>query len=158
MAAERKTTANQAGFSLLEMMVVLAIIALAVSIAAPRFQAGSAGRQFASEAEQAVQLLSRARVRAIASGRPVDVRLDVRERSLTTANERRVVLAAAAGVTAIVGDQTLTGARSATLTFLADGSCPGAEFLLTAESGEKIVILVSWLTGMARLRNGGGNG
>lgn len=59
------------GFTLLELILVLALLAIAVAIVTPRLSGFASGRAFDSETRRLLALTHAARSRAIAEGRPI---------------------------------------------------------------------------------------
>ncbi|MFZ9854670.1 MAG: GspH/FimT family pseudopilin [Limisphaerales bacterium] len=64
------------GFTLLELILVLALLAIAVSIVTPRLSGFASGRAFDSETRRLLALTHAARSRAISEGRPIVLWID----------------------------------------------------------------------------------
>jgi general secretion pathway protein H len=112
------------GFTLLELLVVLAIISLLLWVAAPRFE----GATQPSLATRAGLLASELRM--------------ARQRAISTARPERVSLAGPAGAGAQVG--ATTGPKE--VLFFPDGSSTGGRILLQDQRRQALVT-VDFLTG-----------
>lgn len=123
---------RQAGFTLLEMLVVLLLLGVATALVAPRLTAG--GARLDGDTRLLASRLAAARDQAVRQGRAVEISLDTRGlsqgTSLTLAGE---VERGADGV--------------ARLRFLPDGSASGADIRLRGPRGGERAIKVDWLTG-----------
>ena len=75
-----RTRGHSAGFTLLEMLVVLAIIAAASLLAMAAFNGGMRGMQLRSSARDIAAQLRFARAVAISTGEPQDVVIDPKGR------------------------------------------------------------------------------
>jgi type II secretion system protein H len=64
------------GFTLLELILVLALLAIAVSIVTPRLSGFASGRAFDSETRRLLALTHAARSRAISEGHPIVLWID----------------------------------------------------------------------------------
>ena len=83
-----RTRGHSAGFTLLEMLVVLAIIAAASLLAMAAFNGGMRGMQLRSSARDIAAQLRFARAVAISTGEPQDVVIDPKARSWRGAKGR----------------------------------------------------------------------
>lgn len=109
MSATGPTEAER-GFTLLEMLVVMAVTALIAALGWPAVERGIGAAQFRSQARSALSLLVEARARAVAQGRAVRF---------------------APADSAELPDVRWTLPRGG-LTFHADGSASGGEVLMQA--------------------------
>ncbi|MBN9509897.1 MAG: prepilin-type N-terminal cleavage/methylation domain-containing protein [Alphaproteobacteria bacterium] len=129
---------NAAGFTLLEILVVLAVLGLMAALVAAR----ESGRRPALEARAAAltvaQALRTARGRAIASDRSVLVSVNPERRSLRVGEDRPLLLGPSLTV-------TLVGV-SGTIRFAADGSSSGGAIDLR-DGAQHVLVGVDWLTG-----------
>lgn len=132
---------SQTGFTFLELLVVLAILALVYALAIPTRPAAWRGGDVAGAARTLAQDLRAARATAIAQRREVAVAVDPAARAYAI-DRRRTALPARDVDTLVVA--LAPGERA--LRFFPDGSANGAT--LTLRHGDAATtVAVDWLTG-----------
>ena len=136
----------EAGFTLLEVVVVLLVLGLALAIVASRGPPRSAALEIRGAAGEMAQALRLARGRAIMLNGPVGVTVDLARRTYRVdgAPERGVPPALALTVLA-AGGATL-GDRSAAIRFAPDGSSSGGHVELS-DGRRRVRVAVDWLSG-----------
>ena len=144
------------GFSLLEMILVMALIAAASLLAVAAFGGGMQGMKLRAGAKEVAAQMRFARAVAISSGQPQDVIIDPAARQWQGAKGR-------SGTLPDVGEVVFTGARAAqfdpggnsegkgTVRFFPDGAATGGRVRLLANGGGWDVD-VGWLTGEVNVK------
>ena len=145
-----RTHGPSPGFTLLEILLVMAIIAAATLVAMAAFNGGMRGIQQRAAAREVAAQLRFTRAVAISSGRPQDFVIDPRARSWTAAKGRHGSLPGE-------GEVEFTGAREVqaeegkgAVRFFPDGAATGGRIRLQANGGGWDVD-VGWLTGDVRV-------
>lgn len=139
-----RSTGRRAGFTLIEVVAVMLIIALVASLAVTMMPGTGRGGLKALTLETAA-LLRRERLGAVLTGRDRQVSLD---------GERRVLVGDGGDVLAIprdvaldvLGIDALWSGRQAVVRFTPDGASTGAVLKLSRENAE-YEIRVNWYTG-----------
>lgn len=141
------------GVSLLEMLLVIALLATISVVAAGAMTGGFAGMQLRSEAKRITAQLRYTRTQAIATGQPQRFTIDPQARTWTAPNDRHGDIPEKLGI-------TFTGAREVqprrgegAIVFFPDGASTGGRVQLSARQAA-MNIDVTWLTGEVRLRRG----
>jgi general secretion pathway protein H len=147
---------REAGFSLLEIMIALAIMALAVSLVGVAFARSSAGFRFDAATQDLALSLREAQARALRSGREVSVSIDVDARRYQLQQDSPVDLPSGAEVRVVSAGQVMGPDRRPVFTFSPDGGSSGGTITLT-EQGRSATIMVDWLTGSVGMADGGEN-
>lgn len=147
---------NMAGFSLVDMLVVLAILALSAAVLSP----GLAGRQAkvspADKAREIGRLLVSTRNAVLADGRPRSVLVAFGDRrASTTEPPRRKVSLAGFALRATVAGELLDPRGELEIPFQPDGSSPGFEVDLRAADGASSSVSLHWLTGRVHVSGDG---
>ncbi len=138
------------GFTLVELLVVLAIAGLVIGVAAPIVARGFPSVELASAAQSVEITLRTARGGAISRNREVVFTLDVESRDYGTDLDARVQsLSEDIAVRLVVGDREVAGEGVGGIRFFPDGSATGGRIELTLE-GRRRAIDVDWLTGRIR--------
>jgi general secretion pathway protein H len=133
------------GFTLIEMLVVIAILAAAAAILVARGPARSRGLEARAAASDLAQTLRLGRSRAIAADRDVRVVLDLQTHGLLLDGAARPALPGSVALAAVMADGG-AARRRAVFVFAPDGSASGGQVVLAA--GERrTVVAVDWLTG-----------
>jgi general secretion pathway protein H len=135
--------ARRRGFSLIEMLVVLALLGVAVTLAVPRFGRSAAAGDLGAVARQVQDALREARSVALAQGRDIAVAIDPGGRSLWIDGQRRAL----GGRGATAADIRASG--GAPILFHAVGGSSGGRILLRAADRRR-EILVEPVTGRIR--------
>jgi general secretion pathway protein H len=138
----------EAGFTLIEMMVVLAIIAVVAAIAAPGIAQRYRSQSLESLSSEIVAQIRVSRMVAIATARPQQVVIDLGGRTIRFGDRPVLGLPGDVKMTVTTGRETVADDRQAVLTFLPDGSSSGVEIDLR-RSAQASHIAVNWLTGLA---------
>lgn len=139
------------GFTLLELLVVLAIVGLVLTVAAPRFLQAEPGTQARAAAQEMAGTFRQVRDKAIAVNRKIDFVFDLAAgRYLVDDQERPFILPGSprinfASLSAEVFDQ-----QKGKIQFFPDGSTSGGQVTLTVGTRTASVI-VDWLTGRVRV-------
>jgi general secretion pathway protein H len=139
-----------AGFTLVELLVVLAILALALGIAVP-FLGGGAGPRIDTLAREIAAELRAVRGEAIVSNREAVLFVDPAGPSLRRGNQGEPELlprAVALAVTAARSETTAEGLAG--IRFFPDGSSTGGTVALERD-GRRIEVRVDWLSGRVRV-------
>ena len=141
------------GVSLLEMLLVIALLAAISVVAAGAMTGGFAGMQLRSEAKRITAQLRYTRTQAIATGQPQRFTIDPQAHSWTAPNNRRGDIPPKLGI-------TFTGAREmqprrgeGAIVFFPDGASTGGRVQLSMKKAA-MNIDVTWLTGEVRLKRG----
>lgn len=141
------------GVSLLEMLLVIALLAIISVLAAGALTGGFAGAQLRSESKQLVAQLRYTRTQAIATGKPQRFTIDPQQRTWTAPNNRHGEIPEKLGI-------RFTGAREVqprrgegAIVFFPDGASTGGRVQLSVKKAA-VNIDVAWLTGEVRLRRG----
>lgn len=149
-----------AGFSLLEMLLVLVLIAAAMLLAMAAFGDGMRGVRLHAAATELAAQLRFTRAVAIASGTPQDFTIDPSARHWQAAKGRH-------GQLPEIGELVFAGARAqqfnadprmaglGLVRFFPDGAATGGRVRLAANGGGWDVD-VAWLTGEVRVHRIGG--
>jgi general secretion pathway protein H len=132
---------RQGGFTLIEMIVVLAVLGLALSLVLLHGGAGSPALEFDSAVREVAGTLRLARSRAIADDRPVTVVIAPQSFQLD-------------GGAAIVLPPMLSMTGNGLIRFLPDGGSSGGQ--ITLHMAERAMTIdVDWLTGRVHLLSHG---
>lgn len=134
---------EEAGFTLLEMTIVLVILGLALGLLALRGPMRSRGLELRAATEQMAQTLRAARATAIAGDQVVEVALQ--PGGYRVGGGRFHPLPGVA-----LSASTLLGAAQPGIRFAADGSSSGG-IVAVADGGRKARIAIDWLTGRVRI-------
>ncbi|CDX21263.1 General secretion proteinH [Mesorhizobium plurifarium] len=147
-AAVPQRDVTTAGFTLIEMMVVLAIIAVVAAIAAPGIVHRYRSESLETLSSEIVAQIRMSRMVAIATARPQQIVIDLGDRTVRPDARPTLGLPPDVKMTVITGRETVADGRQTVLTFLPDGSSSGIEIDLQ-RGGQVAHIAVNWLTGLA---------
>jgi general secretion pathway protein H len=136
---------REAGFTLLEMLVVVAILGATAAILVAHGPARSPGLEAREAASQLAQTMRLGRSRAIAADRPVPMVLDLATHRLTLDGALRPAPAASVALAAVMADGRVPP-RVAEFVFAPDGSATGGR-ILVGVGRRRTAIVVDWLTG-----------
>lgn len=138
---------DAAGFTLLELLVVLTIATLALTVALPRFAALLPGAELKSYSQQTAALLRLARSQAIATGDTVTLTLDTeQQQTLLSGQAPGHPWPTGVKLTLSGTGQQLPADAPGELTFYPDGTSSGGTLQVASER-RRYRIQVDWLTG-----------
>ncbi len=142
---------NNRGFTILELLIVLAIMAVAYAMAAPKIGAGLQTLEARAAARALVSTLREARVQAISRRIDVAVVLDMDQRDYTVGGDtKRHILPIGTELILDTAQSELLTSRSGAIRFFPDGSSTGGRITL-ALGTERQQISIDWLTGRAQI-------
>lgn len=144
------------GFTLIELMVVLVILAGVVGVLTLRFDGALAGMETRSAARDVASALRYARGRAIAGQQETGVAIEVEAREyrlLGLDEERRHALGDRIAIDLLTDRTSLLSDNEGAIRFFPDGSSTGGEIILASEAG-RYAITIDWLTGRVRIHDG----
>jgi general secretion pathway protein H len=153
--ARSSSRSAQAGFSLVEMLVVLVILGVMAAIAGPALRDPSGRRELDRAAADIAALFREARAEALLSGTESFVAADLKSREISASwTERRLALPQQASVAVLTASEELIETGKPSLRFFADGGATGGAVRLRLKESEAL-ISVDWLTGKVE-RSGAG--
>ena len=147
--------ARDAGFTLAEMLVVLALLALAATAAASSFADNRPARVLSTVTDQLVADLQRTRIDAMRLGRMRHLAFDAGQRRWQREGAAPVPLPDGVGLDLTTAGEARLGGGAGeesgapTIAFLPDGRSTGGRVSLRLGGGERRVE-VNWLTGAVR--------
>jgi general secretion pathway protein H len=148
-----KTRGANDGMLLIELLVVLAILALVSTIALPRAHMGR-GPSLGLVASDMAAKLRAARSMAIAQNRDVSFALDTNTRTYVVAGTGSPqTLPAAIDVSVTTAREYIRATKEARLVFFSDGTSSGGTIRL-ADQNQSVAIGVEWLTGAVHIERG----
>jgi len=144
---------SSAGFSLFEILVVLALFALAAALVLPSFSGGMRGLQLQTSARDLITRMKQARSEAISQQKVFRIVLasDEKKSYYLLTNEYEEELKSfdlPKGVSFVADDRV----GSLIVSFYPNGRSSGAIFALSNEAGKQVVILVDTITGFAKVK------
>jgi general secretion pathway protein H len=138
---------RSAGVTMLELLVVLSIMALAAAFVVPLFGAGVSTAELKGAARQVAAGLRLARSEALATRQETRLLLDVEQRTMRVERDQQVhALPPGIELKLFTAESDLVNAKVGAIRFFADGGSNGGR--ITLASGErKYEVDVDWLTG-----------
>jgi general secretion pathway protein H len=135
-----------AGFTLLELLVGLSILALLAALAVPILTAPSDGVRLRTAAEQIAAALRLARANAIVRNGEVAVVIDAEGRSIRRNDGPVQPFASDVSVQLTIAESERATPTRGGFRFFADGSSTGGDIVLRLP-GRELRLCVDWLTG-----------
>ena len=141
------------GVSLLEMLLVVALLAAVSVLAAGAMTGGFTGMQLRSQAKQITAQLRYTRTQAIATGQSQRFTIDPQAHTWTAPNNRHGDIPEKLRVRFIGAREVQPRQGEGAIVFFPDGASTGGRVQLSAKKAA-MNIDVTWLTGEVRLRRG----
>lgn len=141
------------GFSLIEILMVVALFALAAGLMGYVLGSGFQGRQLRQAAQEVALALKFTRGQALASGQAQLFTLDVHNRQWDAAGKRHGQLPEPIQVEVVTARQEQVAPQVARIRFFADGSATGGGVTVSRGRAQWRVA-VDWVTGRVRMRRG----
>lgn len=139
------------GFTLVELLVVLALMGLALTVASPLIANALPGTQLRASARDVATGLRYARSLAIASNNDVTFDVDVDGRSFTVPQGHRTgSFPDDAEIVLTTARSQLLDAGAGSIRFYPDGTSTGGGVEI-ARGGRRFVVTVDWLTGRVEI-------
>lgn len=146
---------RDAGFTLIEMLVALMLVALMATIALPLARGGTARRDIEVSARLLANTLRQLQSEAVRAGAARSLLLDVAERAYRRDDQTAWTrLPDGVGIDATVAAAEIVAPRTLRLAFHPDGSASGGTLVLS-ERHRRMTIAVDWLSGRIDMRGGG---
>ena len=140
------TISNQHGFTLLELLVVLAIVALSAYLMIPNFANRQDRNDITFISSEIYSQLSLARSQAIASNTPIRFSLDVKKRVFGTDMQNLSSIPEPIGIEFLTGLQSDAVPEQGSIVFYSDGSSTGGRITLISAS-QKRILEIHWING-----------
>lgn len=134
------------GFTLLEVLIVLAIMGLIAGLIVGGRPGGSSGVNLSTSAAALASVLREARAQAIAQGRPVVMQLDVKTRRYGVGRALDRALPAGMTVALLTGRDDIVVPGQGRIRFFPDGSSTGGRITIESTAG-RMVVGIDWLSG-----------
>ncbi|WP_316228461.1 GspH/FimT family pseudopilin [Bradyrhizobium sp. SZCCHNR1039] len=138
-----------AGFTLLEMLVVLGIIALVVTMAMPLLSSSSDTLRLETASSEITAALRATRAAAIVQNTVMTLKLDVDHRTFGSAVVPKRSFAPTIDAKLTYAAATRSASSEGGFQFFPDGSSTGGDLVLVS-NGKQVRLCVDWLTGMVR--------
>lgn len=151
--AGRRRAGRASGFSLLEILMVMAILAIVSLLAAGTMSGGMSGMQLRSSAREIAAQLRFTRAQAIATGQPQRFTIDPHAHTWTAPNARHGEIPKRLGIVFTGAREAQERAGEGAIMFFADGASTGGRIRLEIDKAAWDVN-VKWLTGEVGLRRG----
>ncbi len=143
---------REAGFTLLEMIVVLAIMAMAIAFATSSISNSGGAVRLQPLAVRVAADLKLARADAISQNHPVEVEFDAKAHAYRIQGSRApVALPGSIGFSLATSREFSRSSDRAHLVFFPDGSSTGGRLTLT-DRQTSITLAIDWLTGTVTAR------
>lgn len=150
-----RTPRDVQGVSLLEMLLVVMLIAIAGTLAAMVLTGGLDGMRLRSEAREIAAQLRYTRAQAMATGKPQRFVIDPATHRWQAPNRHHGNVPASLGISFIGARQAQPAPGIGAILFFHDGGSSGGQIRLS--SGRAVWhIDVAWLTGEVQVVRGGG--
>jgi general secretion pathway protein H len=142
---------RQRGFSLLEILVVLALAVLMYALVPPLFSA-TGGAELRAAARQLAAGLRKTRVQAIAGRKEAVLSVDLEAKRFQAGDGgRAIALPQSAEVSVFTAKSEVVEGRQAAIRFFPDGSSTGGAITVSG-AGTRYRVDVDWLTGNVVIR------
>lgn len=141
------------GFSLLEMLLVLAIIAFAGLLAATAMTGGLDGVRLRSASGEVAAQLRYTRAQAIATGKRQDFTIDPHAHTWAAPKDRHGKLPKQLGIEFYGAREVQPKPGQGGIAFFPDGASTGGRIRLRAKNALRDID-VAWLTGEVRVKRG----
>ncbi len=142
----RATTAAR-GFTLVELLVVFAIMALVVGLVPMAYERMNQGAQYRDAVRTVFSDLRLARAAALARGQEVAFTIDLARRSYGIAGAAAHTLPEPLQLRATVADRDIAPQGTASIRFLPSGGATGGSIEILRAPGSGTRLRVDWLTG-----------
>lgn len=141
--------AGQLGFTLLELMVVLAVIGLVTGLAVPQFSGSSKSADLGAAAREIAASLRFAGSEAVRRNESIAVVFDLEKRMLRVADEPPRELAPDLLMQLYTAKSELVSDTVGSVRFFPDGSSTGGRMRLARSDNEdaRVDIRIDWLSG-----------
>ncbi len=149
----KRRVSRHGGFTLLELLVVMAVLALILLVVPPMFSGSLSKAEVGSAAREVAAGLREARSRAIARNREVAFTLDVESRRYRiddSADARR--LPAGPELSLFTARSEQLDEASGSTRFFPDGSSTGGRVTLDGDA-RRYHVVVDWLTGQVSIQD-----
>jgi general secretion pathway protein H len=156
MRGQNPLVDRAAGFTVLEILVVLAIMASLVAVSQPLFRGAPDRLQLQTTARDILEALKSTRAAAIASNSETTLMFDLEHRTFASPIVRVSSFPQSIQLDLKVASLERDATSRGSIRFFPDGSSTGADLVLTLR-GRSSRICVNWLTGIAREDDGCGH-
>ena len=144
-------TTRHSGFTLLELLVVLALLAMSYALIPPMFSVGGSTAELKAGARQVAAGLRKARSQAVVSRDESTLTLNVESRSfLLSGDAKPRMLPRQAQIGVYTAQGEVVDANTAAIRFYPDGSSTGGRVTLAMDE-RKFHVDVDWLTGQVEI-------
>ncbi len=138
---------HQGGFTIIELLVVMAIMAMAYTLAGPMVSSGVSGTELKASARQLAAGLRKARSDAISRRREAVLTVDVEAHQFRLSDDPRVYqLPKSVAVKLFTAQSELVNGTTGAVRFFPDGGSTGGRITLSARD-RNYDVDINWLTG-----------
>ena len=138
---------GQRGFTLLELLVVLAIIALLSAMVPLAFERVRESAQYRDTVRGVLSDMRQARYRALSEGREIRFRVDLAHRTYGLEGRPPTSLPEPLRLRTTVADIELNADQTAGIRFLPSGGATGGTIEILRPAGGGVRLTVDWLSG-----------
>ena len=138
---------SQRGFTLLELLVVMVILAMTYALVAPSVSSGVSGTELKASARQLAAGLRKARSDAVAHRHETVMTVDVEGHQFQLSGDQRIYsLPKSVAVKLFTAQSELVNGSAGSIRFFPDGGSTGGRITLSAHD-RNYDVDINWLTG-----------
>lgn len=149
-----KTAGATDGFSLLEMLVVLAIFSMAAGVAYNGLSWRKPRETLNTLSQKIAHAAAAASLRAISGGETASLEIDLANRLISSGQGGDIVVPEPFKISVLTGAELIGQKRAGAVEFYSDGTSSGGEIKLEAGNGATSAVHIYWLTGAITVRSG----